>query len=786
VSASLWTRLREARLLRILGVYLAASWLLLQVADLFVDRLGLPDWFVPAAVLLLSIGLVIVAATAWVQSRPGTAALARAEELPGAWEVDLGDVRESVSSGRLPHLTWGRALLAGAIAFAVLVVAAAAFVLVKGRAPALGPDAAAAESAAPGVAVLPFEAHGPGLDVWHEGMVDLLSTNLDGAAGLRAIDSRTVLARWQEGVGGEGQVADLATMLEVARRTGARYALVGSAVSVGSDVRLAADVYEVEGGELLGRAQVEGSPDEVLPLVDRLSVEVLRAVLQGGGGNLPAVSLARVTTSSVPGLKAYLQGERLFRSSRFDEAIPAYKQAVEADSTFALALYRLGNVYGWSESVESDAAHQYVERASRLVDRMPEREALLVRGELGLLRGDAASLDVLRTATEKYPDDAEAWYLYGDALFHLGPQLLATPDEIRAALERSVALDPGFAPAYLHLIDVAFGDADSSAARRLLDRHRELSPDPEAANLHELAFSAAFGSPADRRRAVAAADTFSGSSAPMRLGARLWNPRFAETQERLFELALEDPQPAVPAAVMRVFNLLNQGKLHDALGALEDLPLPPEFVTSVLFLMVGEGLPVPPGLVEEKLALQVPDSLRDASSFFQALHAVDAGRASEAEGVVRRVRAAVPRLLAAGDSATARLAEGAALGVEGYALARGGDTARGLDALERSVRQATGYGIAQGVNATLRWITADVLEDAGRWEDALRYWRSFELDSFAIRRRARIHEELGQYEEAREDYELFAYAWRNADPELQPMVEDARAAARRLTSVTRE
>ena len=73
-APTFWGRLREARLLRILGVYLAASWLLLQVADLFVDRLGLPEWFVPAAFLLLAIGLVIVAATAWVQSRPGTAA----------------------------------------------------------------------------------------------------------------------------------------------------------------------------------------------------------------------------------------------------------------------------------------------------------------------------------------------------------------------------------------------------------------------------------------------------------------------------------------------------------------------------------------------------------------------------------------------------------------------------------------------------------------------------------------------------------------------------------------
>lgn len=84
-------------------------------------------------------------------------------------------------------------------------------------------EQALAVNAAPGIAVLPFTVQGEGLDVWREGMVDLLSTNLDGAVGLRTIDSRTVLARWREGVT-DDRALDLASALDVARRTGARYA----------------------------------------------------------------------------------------------------------------------------------------------------------------------------------------------------------------------------------------------------------------------------------------------------------------------------------------------------------------------------------------------------------------------------------------------------------------------------------------------------------------------------------------------------------------------------------
>jgi TolB-like protein len=103
----------------------------------------------------------------------------------------------------------------------------------------LTPEEAIAADAAPGIAVLPFTVNDPDLATWREGMVDLMTVNLDGVPGLRPIASRTVLARWRSEA---PDVADLSTSLLVARRTGARYALIGSAVAVGGEVRFSADV----------------------------------------------------------------------------------------------------------------------------------------------------------------------------------------------------------------------------------------------------------------------------------------------------------------------------------------------------------------------------------------------------------------------------------------------------------------------------------------------------------------------------------------------------------------
>ena len=69
---STWDRLKRARIVRVLAVYLGAAWGVLEVADLLQDSLSLPSWIVPVALLLLLVGLVVIVSTALVQAMPGT------------------------------------------------------------------------------------------------------------------------------------------------------------------------------------------------------------------------------------------------------------------------------------------------------------------------------------------------------------------------------------------------------------------------------------------------------------------------------------------------------------------------------------------------------------------------------------------------------------------------------------------------------------------------------------------------------------------------------------------
>ena len=139
--------------------------------------------------------------------------------VPGEWRLFEVTSMPTDAGEALPRwLRWTptgqRTLIAGAVAATLLT---GLYVVRRDADLILTPEEVLAADAAPGIAIMPFTVNDSSLATWREGMVDLLTVNLDGVPGLRPIASRTVLARWHEEVPG---VADLTTTLGVARRTG--------------------------------------------------------------------------------------------------------------------------------------------------------------------------------------------------------------------------------------------------------------------------------------------------------------------------------------------------------------------------------------------------------------------------------------------------------------------------------------------------------------------------------------------------------------------------------------
>jgi class 3 adenylate cyclase/TolB-like protein len=407
---------RWARLVRVALAYVVVSAVLLQITGMLRNRLELPDWVTPVGALLLLVGLVVMAATAWVQSRPTWER--RVGEDTDPWRVDVKNLATSVAHRRFPTLTWGRALLGGALAFSVLFGAAGTYVALKSGVtlPSFAPQSAQAQPGL-GLAILPFEASGTEPGLWEEGMVDLLALNLDGAAGVRVIDPRSVLSRWRE----HGGVADSAMAVRLARQLGARFAMAGRTEATAERIEIVADLYDTETGEVLGHAAVAGPPESLPELIDRFALQVLQAgVASAGTGELPALDLGRLATSSLPALRAYLVGTQDFRRSRWMEAQNAFRNAIDADSTFAQALYRMSLARSWASQPHALGRDLFGDAARRHSGRLPERDRLLVQAYDELNRSSSGAIATLEHLTALYPDDVEGWFLLGDAYYHLG------------------------------------------------------------------------------------------------------------------------------------------------------------------------------------------------------------------------------------------------------------------------------------------------------------------------------------------------------------------------------
>ena len=307
--------------------------------------------------------------------------------------------------------------------------------------------------------MLPFEVHGdPGYQFLGEGMVTLLSAKLDGAAVLRPSDGRAVvsLARQEEGATG-----DPARAADIAEQLGAGTFVLGDVIAVGGRLRLLAVAYRLGNREPVVRAGVEGEPSALFALVDSLAGILLEGLSEGS-----RTGAARLVagTSSLPALKAYLEGEQLFRTGKALAAYDAFGRAVALDSTFALASY-WASVAGWWAD-QSDVIVQQADHALRHADRVGVRDRRLLVAWDTLLHGDTREAErIYRAILGDEPDNVTAWSQLGEVLFHYAPRRGAPLGDSRTAFERVLNYEPGQPSALIHLARIAAVDKDY----RLLD-----------------------------------------------------------------------------------------------------------------------------------------------------------------------------------------------------------------------------------------------------------------------------------------------------------------------------
>jgi eukaryotic-like serine/threonine-protein kinase len=645
------------------------------------------------------------------------------------------------------------------------------------------------------VAVAPFDVFDTKLELWREGLVDYLSRNLGGAGPLRTVSPTVVLRRWR------GR-ADPTAASELGRLTGARVVLFGQLIGVGSDsARLRVTVFDASADRVLAEPERSGAVDRIDRLADSVTMDVLRSLGRTGTGT--TLRLPSGGTRSLPALKAFLKGEQLLRRFSLDSAQAAYEEAVRGDSTFALALSRLGLVRGWRGQPGGPLALL----AGRFNHGLAPLDSLLILSD----SLEAASDDTLDTtywfhrvrkfttleeASRRYPDDPQVWYELGEARFHLGYVVGSTPQQTVEAFDRAIALDSAFAPAYFHPVQLAFERNDTAAARRNINRYLQLTANvSEGAGLRVVA-RLLDRAEASSRELEAVLDT---ASANVLFDAwrtvQRW-PDSAEVGVRLLRLLAAGHRgvgisaDTVRTRYLLATELLFRGHLREArtmvasrfgvpfaeLAVIGAIPADSAQQAFDGWLHASNERSVvadPPWVARcyrSFLAAEWWARRRDTVALMSLLHRGDS---------VARSARSIPRLVDAwADTSLARAA---------LALARRDTT----EALRRFLAfpdsLCSGFYAALSPSlAPLKRIRFELLTATGRTRDAASLADrqvTLPLTIAAVvgtLERARAAEVLGDRSGALRAYQFVIAVWRNADPELGAYVAEARAGLNRL------
>lgn len=679
---------------------------------------------------------------------------------------------ESSTLGAKELSAWtsrSRDVLVGAVV--LLVVLGAALSVREGVSVSAGPGDSSSHAT---VAVLPFVVGGDENALWQDGMVTLLSTSFQGAAGLTVREPDHVLKLWDAEF--DGATPTWSSAMKAGRRLGATWVVTGTLTGRGDEVRLTAKAGRIADGEDVGPVVVDGPRNGLFALVDRLTLELLRQGMVAVDPKALPADISRVTTGSLAAFQAYLEGERAWRAGRLSEAADAFSRAVHEDSTFALAHYRLAIVYFWADP--EDAANPYLSRAARHADRLHDREASLIRGTFAVRMGSAeAAIDTFRSLTARHPEFVDGWIRYGDALFHRGPKLLLAPDGFRQALLRAVEVNPLAVEPYWHLIEDAFFREDSATALRLLEAYKRVDQNLPACIGYETAFDLTWGDSATRRAAGARLSRLGGGnreSLHCALSLLELAPRHRVALETVArELESNDRPDSERRRAIPFRNRANvrAGRIAAVRSALleGDGPENDQLAAQRILLLDLTTYHDPRSAAEATRILR--ETPTPVGRFWLGASALRHGRVEEALRLAARLRSqsAHPESV---DLARA---------LELLASMRdGGGDPELLNEVQRAVT------LDERIHPWLRIRIGEMLLERGEPDRALRYLESLTMHihpllapSFLLR--ARAYEAMADTTAAADMYRRFLDWWSDADPELEAHKQLARAGLERLS-----
>jgi len=462
-----FAELKRRRVFRVMAVYGAVAFVVVQVADLAFPRLGMPDWTITLVLLLSLLGFPIAIVLTWAfeQTPQGLKRTERAAP----------ELIDRIASAP-PAQRWPMGLAAAAGTALLLV---GVWWVLDG--PGADSAVAALDSDDPveSIAVLPFADLSPEGDqaYFGDGLAEELLDALARVNGLR-VAARTSSFRFR---GEDVDIPDVATRLNV------QTVLEGSVRSGGDRVRITAQLVNAEGFHLWSQSydRTVVEMEDLIGVQEEIAQSIVAALSLApdtAAGEILETLVAQ-GTDDLEAYNAVLRGRHLMArrtSAGLAGAIEQFERAISLDSDYARAWADLsmasslsiGWYYAPRDGPTEQRGKEAAERALQLDPRMAE--AYAARGYIHswVDYDSAAAQQDFARAIELNPRFPTSYHWRGEILSDRGH-----PESGIPYLETAHELDP-LSP----IIMVDLADAYDRAGRwqradTLLASALELEPE---------------------------------------------------------------------------------------------------------------------------------------------------------------------------------------------------------------------------------------------------------------------------------------------------------------------
>lgn len=767
---SFFKEIHRRSLWQILGIYLAASWIVLQVIQLIGESLALPDWIMPVSVVMLLLGLPVVLTTGFVQKggpiQPRRRATAPFGD-PVASEAAIEDQPAPSVVATAPDeaptgvhhrlFTWRNATVGGVLAFAVVGVLAIGWMAL--RTLGIGP---AATLVARGVLeerdrILVADFHNSTPDTMLASVVtEALRVDLAQSAVVRLVEPSFINQALRRMERSSGDPLDEATARELARREGIKAVLAGDIGSAGSGFVLSARLLVPESGEILAsHRETASDADEIISTIDKLSSRMRERMGESLGTLAGDPPLERVTTADVAALQKYTEAVYTIEiATEYERGIELLEEAVALDTAFAMAWRKLG-VEMLNRGQEIARALTAITKAYEHRDRLSERERYLATASYYNSVTDEQDRVVRTYETMLERDPEDTW-----ALNNLGNAYMQLDDWGRAEdmYRRSIAVEPEQIFSYSNLINALVAQGKWDAADETLATLKGHAADAPLVQRREISLTAAKGdfdgarekleameaaAPGDLFVSVGVADQMSTFAAAE--GKLAEADRHAERAARLEEQR-DLPQQAMGALMGTPFReALLKNDQAAARRMMDDLlvrypldsfdPIDRPYI-GLTFFYVYAGEPTRAGEMLEAWETEIPPEIQEGARVGHTF----------AEAIV-------------------------AIGEKRFR-----DAIEGLDAIRTDT-------------CPICWqlLTAEAYDSLAMPDSVLALYDSYlntpwttqgyqgPSRAIAMERLAQLYDDRGDLDEAARYYAMFVDVWADADEVLQPRVRAAQA-----------